>query len=185
MGANSSNALFYLVGTLFDIYMWVLILRLILQAVRADFYNPISQLIWQITQPVLRPFQTVLPKWRWLDTAALVLLLAIALIYIQVVGAILGYQLSVGASLQFGLLKLIVLGLNLYTFALFVQAVLSWVGPGVNNPAGNLLWVMNEPLLKPVRRVIPPMSGLDLSPLVVILALQFLNLLIPLPSIFR
>ncbi len=185
MGANSSNALFYLVSTLFDVYMWVLILRLILQAVRADFYNPISQLIWQITQPVLRPFQTVLPKWRWLDTAALVLLLVIALVYVQVVGAILGYQLSVWASLQFGLLKLIVLVLNLYTFALFVQAVLSWVGPGVNNPAGNLLWVMNEPLLKPVRRVIPPMSGLDLSPLVVILALQFLNLLIPLPSIFR
>lgn len=185
MGASSSNALFYLVSTLFDIYMWVLILRLILQAVRADFYNPISQLIWQVTQPVLRPFQPVLPKWRWLDTAALVLLLVVALIYIHVVGAILGYQLSLPASLQFALLKLIVLVLNLYTFALFVQVVLSWVGPGVNNPAGNLLWVMNEPLLKPVRRVVPPLSGLDLSPLVVILALQFVNLLIPLPGIFR
>lgn len=185
MGANSSNALFFLVSTLFDIYMWVLILRLILQAVRADFYNPISQLIWQITQPVLRPFQPVLPKWRWLDTAALVLLVVVALIYVHIVGAILDIPIGPFASAQFALLKLIVLTLNLYTFALFVQAVLSWVGPGVNNPAGNLLWVMNEPLLKPVRRVIPPLSGLDLSPLVVILALQFVNLLIPLPSIFR
>ena len=185
MGANSSNALFYLVSTLFDVYMWVLILRLILQAVRADFYNPISQLIWQITQPVLRPFQTVLPKWRSLDSAALILLLVVALLYVHIVGVILGIPIGPFASVQFALLKLIVLVLNLYTFALFVQAVLSWVGPGVNNPAGNLLWVMNEPLLKPVRRVIPPMSGLDLSPLAVILALQFLNLLIPLPSIFR
>lgn len=185
MGANTSNALFFLVSTLFDIYMWVLILRLILQAVRADFYNPISQLIWQITQPVLRPLQPVLPKWRWLDSAALLLLVVVALIYVHVVGAILGYEPSLPASLRYALLKLIVLLLNLYTFALFVQAVLSWVGPGVNNPAGNLLWVMNEPLLKPVRRVVPPLSGLDLSPLVVILALQVFNLLIPLPSIYR
>jgi YggT family protein len=185
MGANSSNALFYLVSTLFDIYMWVLILRLILQAVRADFYNPISQLVWQLTQPIVRPLQNVLPKWRQIDTAAGVLLLVVSLIYIYVVATILGYHVGGLVSAWYALLKLVVLTLNLYTFALFVQAILSWVGPGVNNPAGSILWSMNEPLLRPVRRVVPPMSGLDLSPLVVILVLQFINLLIPLPGVFR
>ena len=185
MGANANNAIFYLVSTLFDVYLWVVMLRIILQAVRADFYNPISQLIWQLTQPLLGPAQKLLPKYRQWDLAAIALLGVVALVYIQVVAAILGYGVGGIASVGYALLKLAVLALNLYTFALFVQAILSWVGPGVSNPAGSILWSMNEPLLRPVRRVIPPMSGLDLSPLVVILALQFLNLLLPLPGIFR
>ena len=185
MGANANNAFFYLIGTLFDIYMWIVMVRVILQAVRADFYNPISQLIWQLTQPVVRPVQKILPKYRQWDVAAMALLATIAVVYIHVVAAILGYGVSAAGSLWYAVLKLLVLALNLYTFALFVQAILSWVGPGVSNPAGSVLWSINEPLLRPVRRVIPPMSGLDLSPLVVILLLQFLNLLVPLPSIFR
>ena len=185
MGANTSNAVFYLVSTLFDIYLWVVMLRVILQAVRADFYNPISQLIWQMTQPILRPLQNLLPKYRQWDLAAIGLLAAVALIYVQVAAAILGYGIGGLSSVWYAVLKLVVLALNLYTFALFVQAILSWVGPGVSNPAGSILWSVNEPLLRPVRRAIPPMSGLDLSPLIVILVLQFLNLLVPLPGIFR
>ena len=185
MGASANNAVFYLVSTLFDVYLWVVMLRFILQAVRADFYNPISQLVWQLTQPVLKPLQRVLPKVRQLDTAAAALLVAISVIYIHVIGWLLGYRVGGIVALWYAGLKIVVLALNLYTFALFVQAILSWVGPGVSNPAGSILWSMNEPMLRPVRRVIPPMSGLDLSPLVVILLLQFLNLLVPLPGIFR
>jgi len=185
MGANANNAFFYLVSTLFDVYLWIVMMRVILQAVRADFYNPISQLIWQLTQPILGPLQKVLPKVRQWDVAALGLLAVVAVIYIHAVAAILGYGVGGVTSLWYALLKLVTLALNLYTFALFVQAILSWVGPGVSNPAGSVLWSMNEPLLRPVRRVIPPMSGLDLSPLVVILLLQFANLLVPLPGIFR
>jgi YggT family protein len=183
--AGTNNAIFYLVGTLFDVYLWVVMLRVIFQAVRADFYNPICQLVWQLTQPLLRPVQKVLPKVRQFDTAAIVLLGLVAVIYIHAIAAILGYQVGGVVSLWYAVLKLVVLALNLYTFALFVQAILSWVGPGVNTPAGSILWSMNEPLLRPVRRAIPPMSGLDLSPLVVILLLQFVNLLIPLPGLFR
>lgn len=185
MGANTSNALFYLVTTLFEVYLWVVMLRIILQFVRADFYNPISQLIWQLTQPIVRPLQRLLPKLRQLDTAAALLLFAVAIVYVFVAAAVLGYDVAPLGALWYALLKLVVLALNLYTFALVIQAVLSWVGPGVNNPAGSILWSINEPLLRPVRRLIPPFSGLDLSPLVVIVALQFLKLLIPLPGIFR
>lgn len=185
MGANTSNALFYLVSTLFEIYLLIVMLRIMLQAVRADFYNPISQLIWQLTQPIVRPLQRVLPKWRQYDTAAVVVLLAVAIIYVLVVTALLGYGINVLGAVGYAVLKLVVLTLNLYTFSLVIQAILSWVGPGVNNPAGSILWSINEPLLRPVRRVIPPFSGLDLSPLVVIVLLQFVKLLIPLPGILR
>jgi YggT family protein len=185
MSANTSNALFYLVTTLFEVYLWIVMLRIILQFVRADFYNPISQLIWQLTQPIVRPLQKIFPKLRQLDTAALLLLLTVAIVYVFVAAAVLGLGIGAPEALWYALLKLIVLLLNLYTFALVIQAILSWVGPGVNNPAGSILWSINEPLLRPVRRVIPPFSGLDLSPLVVIVALQFVKLLIPLPGIFR
>ena len=187
MSANTSNALFYLVSTLFEIYIWIVMLRMILQVVRADFYNPISQLVWQVTQPIVRPLQRVFPKVRQYDTAAIVVLFTVTIVYIFVTSALLGFRDQVGPleAVWFSLLKLVVMALNLYTFALVIQAILSWVGPGVNNPAGSILWSINEPLLRPVRRVIPPFSGLDLSPLVVIVVLQFVKLLIPLPGIFR
>lgn len=185
MNANTSNALFYLVSTLFEIYLWIVMLRMVLQVVRADFYNPISQLVWQLTQPLVRPLQRVFPKFGPWDTAAALVLLVIAVIYVFVATAVLGYRVNAGEAVWYAVLKLVVLALNLCTFSLVVQAILSWVGPGVNNPAGSILWSMNEPLLRPVRRVIPPFSGLDLSPLVVIVVLQFVKLLIPLPGIFR
>jgi YggT family protein len=187
MGPQATNAVFYLVSTLFEVYLWIVMLRIILQFVSADFYNPISQLIWQLTQPIVRPLQKVLPKYRQWDLAAIALLITVVLIYIHVIAAITGYgdRYSGVYSLLPAVLKLMVLVLNLYTFALVIQAILSWVGPGVNNPAGSILWSINEPLLRPVRRVIPPFSGLDLSPLVVIVALQFVKLLIPLPGIFH
>jgi YggT family protein len=187
MGANTTNALFFLVSTLFEVYMWVVMLRILLQLVRADFYNPISQLIWQVTQPIVRPAQKVLPKVRQWDLAAIALLVVVALVYVHVIAAITGYgaHYSGIASLVPAFWKIVTMTLNLYTFALVIQAILSWVGPGVNNPAGSILWSINEPLLRPVRRVIPPFSGLDLSPLVVIVLLQTVNLLLPVPGIFR
>jgi YggT family protein len=185
MNANADNALFYLVSTLFELYLWVVLLRIILQWVRADFYNPFSQLIWRLTQPILRWAQPVIPKWRNLDTAALVFVFLLAVIYMKVIVALLGANYGWPQAALWAVLKLIVLTLNLYTFTLFVQAILSWVGPGVSNPAGSVLWSVNEPILRPVRRVMPPVAGLDLSPLVVIIALQVLNRLVPLPGIFR
>lgn len=180
MGANTSNALFYLISTLFEVYLWIIMVRVILQFVRADFYNPISQLVWQLTQPVVRPLQAVFPKVRQLDVAAVLVLVLVAVLYVFVAMAILQRPVDLLTALVLAALKLVVLLLNLYTFTLVIQAILSWVGPGVNNPAGSVLWSINEPLLRPVRRVIPPFSGLDLSPLIVIVLLQTLNRLIPL-----
>src|SRR5919108_603209 len=99
MGANTSNALFYLVTTLFDIYLWIVMLRIILQYVRADYYNPIAQLVAQLTQPIVRPFQKVLPKVRQIDTASCMLLAIVAVIDIYVIAAMLGQQVGGVAAL--------------------------------------------------------------------------------------
>lgn len=185
MGANASNALLFLVTTLFDLALWLFMLRIILQWVRADFYNPISQAIWKATRYPSDWLRTVIPAVGRLNTGAALTLLVIAVIYIYSVTGMLDIRISLASGLWFALLKTATLAVNLYTFSLFIQALMSWLGPGVNNPASNILWSINEPLLRPVRRIIPPLSGLDLSPLVVILLLQVLNRLIPLPGIFR
>ncbi|MGH8461706.1 MAG: YggT family protein [Stenotrophobium sp.] len=185
MAANADNALYFLVTTLFDLVLWAFLLRVLLQWVRADFYNPISQLIWQVTRYPADWLRGIVPRWRNLDNAALLVLFLLATIYIYIVSALLGFHIDSLSLAAYALLKIAVLLVNLLTFTLFVQAILSWVGPGVNNSASNVLWSLNEPLLRPVRRFIPPMAGLDLSPLAVMLALQVVSRLIPLPGVFR
>lgn len=185
MGANAANAMLFLVTTLFDLALWIYLLRVLLQWSRADFYNPISQAIWKATRFPGDWLGPHLPNWRNINLAALLMLALLALLYIYVVTGLLGFSIDLPAALGYAALKLVVLAVNLFTFTIFVQAILSWLGPGVNNPASNILWSLNEPILRPVRRFIPPMSGLDLSPLVVILLLQVLNRLLPLPGAFR
>jgi YggT family protein len=185
MGANATNAVYFLITTLFDLAIWVYLLRIILQWVRADFYNPMSQLIWRTTRYPTDWLRRWLPNWRNLNIGAALTVLVLALVYVHTVSGLLNLRVSGIAAFGWSLLKIITMTVNLYTFTLFVQAIMSWLGPGVNNPASNVLWSMNEPLLRPVRRIIPPLSGLDLSPLAVILALQVCNRLIPLPGAFR
>lgn len=185
MGSNVDNALFFLVSTLFKLGIWVLILRIALQLVRADFFNPVSQLVWRLTQPVVGPLGGVLPRYKHWDLAGLVVLYAMCVLYIYAVFAILDYRAALLSALWLALLSMITMTLMLLTFSIFVQAILSWLGPGVNNRAGSVLWSLNEPLLSRIRRFIPLVSGVDLSPLVAILLLQVLYYLVPLHPVLR
>lgn len=185
MGANTSNALYFLISTLLNLYLSAVLLRIVLSAVRADFYNPISQLVWKLTQPLLAPFRNAIPRWKRLDTAAALLLLVVSLVYVHLTMWMFGMGLATLSGVLYAVLKVMVLAGNVYTVTLMFQAILSWFGPGVNNPASNILWSMNEPVLRPIRRLIPPVSGLDLSPLVAIIGLQVLVMLVPLPNLFR
>ena len=170
---NVGNAGFFLLDTRVTLYLAVLILRIGLRWVSADFYNPLSQFIWQVTNPPVQPLTRLVPRWRKLDTAALVLLVLLSIAAVWLLMAVAGYRIGPLTAVVYGLLKLVLLTLNVLTFTIFVQAILSWVGPGGNNPAASLLWQFNEPILGPARRIMPPIGGLDLSPLVVILVLQF------------
>jgi len=185
MVANINNGVIFLVNTLLQIGIGILLLRVLLQLARADFYNPISQLVWRVTQPLTRPLHTLIPRYRTLDLAGSLLLYALALIYVEVMSSLWSFDISVGGVLLQAALKVVSLTLNLYTLSLFAQALLSWIGPGVSNPAANVLWSLNEPLLRPVRRVLPSIAGLDLSPIPVMLGLQLLDRLLPLSPYFH
>jgi YggT family protein len=183
--SGGNQALFFLVTTVLDLVIWVFWLRLLLQVVKADFYNPISQFVWQATRFPTDFLQRFMPAVRGINTAVCVGLALSALAFVYAVVNLVGTQVSVGSALLYTVLKLLTMLLGLYTFTLFVQAILSWVGPGTQNPAANVLWSLNEPLLRPVRNIIPPIGGLDLSPLAVILLLQVLSRLVPLPGVLR
>jgi YggT family protein len=174
MGFNLGNPLVFLIDTLFGLYVLVLILRFILQAVRADFYNPVSQFVWQVTNYPIRLLQRVIPRWRNYDIASLALALVLAALNIWIDLGFAGARIGPLALLLWSLLKLAAFTLNLYFFSILIQAIMSWVNPGMPSPASAVLWSINEPLLKPVRNILPPIGGLDLSPLVVMIAIQVL-----------
>jgi len=167
----------YLIQTVVNLLLFVVLLRAVLCAVRADYYNPITQLIVRITGPVLNPMRKLLPTRGRLDLAAI--LLAIVLQAIGIVLAIALYGAMVPISPRLLLWACIgVLGLliNIYFFALLAMIIVSWVAAGSRHPAILLLWQITEPVMAPFRRVLPPLGGLDLSPILVFILINVLQI---------
>lgn len=174
------NALTFIVKTLLDLYIITFVLRFILQWVRADFRNPITQFFVRVTNPLVIPARRLIPSIRGFDTATMVVVLLLELVvtiilvnltclnepdFIQVIGLT--------------LLRFVYLALRIALFVILIYVVLSWINPGTYNPAISLLTSIAEPLLKPVRRFIPPIGGLDLSALFTLIAIQALTMLLP------
>ena len=153
----------YLVQTAFGVLLFAVLLRLLLQLARADFYNPISQFIVKVTSPLLRPLRRIIPPLGRLDSASLVLALAIQCIATLVVLALLG------------ILSLL---LNIYFFGILLLIVFSWIAPQSHHPGIALLYQLTEPVMAPVRRLLPPLGGLDLSPILVFVIINVLEILL-------
>ena len=173
------NSMSFLISTLFDLYIRVVILRIWLQAARADFYNPFSQFIVKATQPVIAPLRRVVPSIGGIDLATV--LFAYVLCVLKFVALILvasGGSVSFSAEFFFlGLLSLIKAAGGLLFWVLLIRAILSWVSQG-RSPIEYVFHQLTEPMLAPIRRVIPAMGGFDLSVLVLFIGLQFANFLI-------
>jgi YggT family protein len=176
-------ALFFVIKTLLDLYLIAYILRFLLQWSRADFHNPLSQFILRITDPLVRPLRRMVPGWRGLDLSPLVALLLLQLVVTTVlVFMATGTAVAPASLLSFVLLRIVVGVVRLYFFVILVYVILSWVSPGHWNPLISVLHSLTTPILRPVRRVIPPIGGLDLSPLFVLIGLQALLIMIRLPG---
>ena len=161
-----SSSLGFLIQTLGGLYIMAVLLRFLLQLVRADFYNPISQAIVKVTSPLLNPLRKVIPGFGGMDTASLVLalILQMALLYLLLfLQGVAPEAVPITAILIKSLLELATELLNIYMFALIIIAVASWVAPNSYNPGLMLLHQLTEPLTGRVRKVIPPIGGLDFS----------------------
>lgn len=168
------NAVNFLIDTLFDLYLMVVLLRVWLQLARADFYNPFSQFIVKATQPVVAPLRRFIPGLGGLDVATIIFAFVVAVAKIFVLSLVLNFDITVVAMLISALAIVITTTFKLLFWILVIRAILSWVSKG-QNPIEAVMIQLTEPLLSPVRRVIPAMGGLDLSMLVVLLGLQFLE----------
>ncbi len=174
MTGSGNNALSYLIGTVIDLYVAAVLLRLLLQWVRADFYNPLCQFLLKVTNPVLLPMRRVIPSIRRLDTASLVLMLGLEIIGVWIISRIGAVTMTFPEIVAFSATKLIMTLLMTYFFLIIAAVILSWVGQRMSHPVVPLVYQLTAPVLRPFRKIIPPIAGVDLSALFALIAIRFL-----------
>lgn len=173
--SGPSAAISFLIEAIFTFYSYIILARLVLQLVKSDFYNPVSQFVVKATNPLLIPLRRIIPGFGGIDNACIVLLLAFQLLKWVLISLVIANQLPGGAELLLATFKgTITLVFNFFLFAIFIQVIVSWIAPGSYNPIIHVLNDISEPLLAPARRLIPPLGGLDLSPMLVILTMLFI-----------
>jgi len=173
------TAAIYILETLGSLYLLIVLLRFVLQLVRADFYNPLSQFTVKATQPLLRPLRRIIPGFGGVDLASLVLAILVQLVMMGLT-MLLAYG-TTGNPLQllvWSLIGVTSLFLKIFFFALIISVILSWVAPGSYNPGAQLVNQLCEPLLAPFRKLLPNLGGLDISPIFAFIAINLIDMLV-------
>jgi len=170
------NSMMFLIDTVFNLYLMIVILRVWLQLAKADFYNPMSQFIVKVTNPILAPMRRVIPGFLGIDMAGVVLAFIVACGSFVAKTLLLGGTMDPVSIVILSALLLVKKTGFLLFFILIIRAILSWVSQG-GHPVEYVMAQLTEPFLAPIRRMLPAMGGLDLSMIVVFLGLNFLNLL--------
>lgn len=180
-----TQALYFVVKTLAQLYLLLYLLRFWMPWVRADFRNPIAQAILRFTSPVITPVRRFIPPIGKLDTATILVAVALQYLIFLLLLLIVGGSAGIATLLLQTLLELCILSLNLFFIAILVRIILSWVAPHTHNPLGALAGALAEPVLAPFRRLLPAPGGLDISPIFAFVLLKateiYLNTLQPLP----
>lgn len=174
-----NTAAIYVVQTLGSLYLLIMLLRFVLQLVRADFYNPLCQFIVRATQPLLKPVRRIIPSLFGLDMSSLLLAIVIQMI-IMALTLLLAYG-TTGNPLQllvWSIIGVTALFLKIFFFAMIISVILSWVAPQSHNPGAELVNQICEPALAPFRRILPNLGGLDISPILAFMVLKLLDMLV-------
>ncbi|HNP37531.1 MAG TPA: YggT family protein [Woeseiaceae bacterium] len=180
MGNSASSAIVFIINSLAQLYLLVLLLRFLLPWLGISFNNPISQGILRLTSPLVIPVRRLLPAIGKIDTATLVVAFGIQYLTIFVITLILGRAPSLLPIAITAVVDLVILALRLFVFAIIIRIILSWVGgaAGGYNPAVAIVGAITEPVLRPFRRFIPPLGGIDISPVFAIILLSGAAILI-------
>lgn len=168
------NTLYLVIKTLGGFYAYIVLLRFLLQVTHADFYNPISQSVAKFTSAPIAPFRRLLPKVAGIDFSALVLGYLVYVVMFLLILLISG-QMNIVALLVIALANTAYALLNIIFWASVGSVIISWIAPNSHHPAPQLILQLTEPLFKLVRKVIPPIAGLDLSPIFIFLAIQIIQ----------
>ena len=177
---NPQGALVFLLDFAISAYIFIVLTRFVLQLARADFYNPISQFVLKATNPLLKPLRRIVPGYGGLDVASLVLVVVLIMLKAVLILGIQvgGFPSGIGGQLViYSLQELASLILNYVFWAVLIRVILSWVAPDPYNPVVRVIVQVTEPIMAPIRKLLPPMGGFDLSPLIVLLGIQLLQIL--------
>ena len=172
------NAFSFLIETLIHLYLVVILLRILLEAVGADFYNPIVQVLVRLTDPLLKPLGKVIPNMGRVNLAAIFLLYIIQLIGLIILVVLSGQSIDPLFLSVLAVMRLVRMVLVFYMNMILIGVILSWVGHGIRHPLIPLVFQLTDPVLAPIRRILPDLGGIDLSPLVAIIGIQFLIILL-------
>jgi len=168
-----------LIQTLCQLFLLALIMRVLLQLARADSYNPISQFLIKVTQPLLKPIRRFIPSIGKVDTATLIAILLIQMLTTAALVALQGYSIPNPLDLLiWAVLGTLGMLINIYFIAILASIIISWVAPGSYNPLILLLHQLTEPVMAPFRKIVPAMGGLDLSPIFVFLTINVLQIML-------
>lgn len=167
------------VETISSLFVMIVLMRFVLQLSRADFYNPISQFVVKATNPLVIPIRRLVPGFAGIDVASIVLAILVQAIAMGLKVVVLGY--AVDNPINILLLASVLVAsflIKIYFWSLIIMIVASWIAPGSGHPALLLINQITEPLMKPFRSILPPMGGLDLSPILAFLSLQVLEVIV-------
>lgn len=173
-----TDPVIFVIDSLFSLYILAVLLRFLLQWSGANFYNPISQFLVKVTHPPLRILRRIVPPIGKIDTSSLVLVLSLQMLADFSILMLKGVSIGIGALTILSLTQLISLLINIFIYAVFARAILSWLNPDAFSSASSILHSLTEPLLSTCRRFIPDLGGIDLSPLAVLMLLQLAKMVI-------
>lgn len=185
MPSNITDAIVFIVNAITSLYLLVLLLRFWLPWLHADFRNPLAQGILKLTSPLVVPLRRLVPSFGRLDTSTILVAFAIQYLTVLLLLLIRGATAGISPIAVTAIVKLAVLSINLFVYAIFIRIILSWIAPGQYSPATAIISTLTEPVLRPFRRVIPAIGGFDISPLFAIILLVALTIVVnglkPLP----
>ena len=170
-----NTAAVYVLQTLGSLYLLIVLLRFVLQLVRANFYNPLCQFIVKATQPLLKPLRRVIPSVFGLDMSSLVLAILVQMVIFAVVLTLSYMSFNILGLLLWAIIGVTALFLKVFFFAMIISVILSWVAPGSVSPGAELVNQITEPALAPFRRFLPSMGGLDISPILAFMVIQLIQ----------
>ncbi len=178
MNSYMAEPAIFLVDTLFSLYILAVVIRFLLQWSGGDFYNPIAQMLIKLTHPPLKFLRRFVPPAGKIDTSAIVLALGMQMLADFAILFLKGVVVGVGALAIISFTQLLSLLINIFIFAIFAQALLSWFNPGTFNAAMSVLHSLSEPVLRICRNLVPDLGGIDLSPLAALILLQLAKMLL-------
>ncbi len=179
MSQYLNDPLVFLIEVIFGLYVTVALMRFLFQLFSVDFYNPISQLVVKITNPALRVLRPIAPGIGKVDVSSIILMLAVQYLSFVFITFVIGAKFLPVALLAFSVVEIINHAFNIFIFSIIILAVFSWISsPHQYNPIVQILDQLTQPIMRPARKLMPSVSGIDLSPMVALIGLFFFRLLI-------